>query len=46
MNEQSKGMKILYTVFLLAVTARTVIALYDRFNESDKKECDCKNKLK
>ncbi|MGQ0827928.1 MAG: hypothetical protein ACT4ON_06000 [Bacteroidota bacterium] len=45
MNDQSKGMKLLYTVFLLAVTARTVIALYDRFTPKEK-ECDCKNKLK
>jgi hypothetical protein len=43
MNDQSKGMKILYTVFLLAVTARTMIALYDRFTEKEKKS-DCKNK--
>jgi hypothetical protein len=45
MNEQSKGMKLLYAVFLLAITARTVIALYDRFTPQEK-ECDCKNKLK
>lgn len=41
MNEQSKGMKMLYTVFLLAITARTVIALYDRFAPKEN-ECDCK----
>lgn len=41
MNEQSKGMKLLYTVFLLAITARTVIALYDRFTPKEK-ECNCK----
>jgi hypothetical protein len=35
MNEQSKGMKVLYAVFLLAITARTVIALYDRFHKKD-----------
>lgn len=46
MNEQSKGMKILYTVFLIAVTVRTCVSLYDRLNEGEKKECDCKNKLK
>lgn len=46
MNEQSKGMKILYTVFLIAVTIRTCVSLYDRYMEADKKECDCKNKLK
>jgi len=40
MNEQSKGMKVLYTVFLLAITARTVIALYDRFVPKEK-ECNC-----
>ncbi len=45
MNEQSNGIKLLYTVFLLAVTSRTIIALYDRFY-SKEKECDCKNKLK
>lgn len=41
MNEQSKGMKLLYTVFLLAITARTVIALYDRFAPKEN-ESDCK----
>lgn len=41
MNEQSKGMKLLYTVFLLAITARTVIALYDRFAPKEN-ECDSK----
>lgn len=46
MNDQSKGMKILYTVFLIAVTVRTCVSLYDRLKEADKKECDCKNKLK
>ncbi|HSH67891.1 MAG TPA: hypothetical protein VLB84_19270 [Bacteroidia bacterium] len=46
MNDQSKGMKILYTVFLIAVTIRTCVSLYDRLTEADKKECDCKNKLK
>jgi hypothetical protein len=45
MNEQSKGMKLLYAVFLLAITTRTVIALYDRFAPEEKK-CDCKNKSK
>jgi hypothetical protein len=35
MSEESKGMKVLYAVFLLAITARTVIALYDRFNRKD-----------
>lgn len=44
MNEQSKGMKILYTVFLIAVTVRTCVSLYDRLSEADKKECDCKKK--
>lgn len=43
MNEQSKGMKILYTVFLLAITTRTVIALYDRFTPK-KPECNCNKK--
>jgi hypothetical protein len=43
MNEQSKGMKILYTVFLLAVTARTVIALYDRLTPKEP-TCNCKEK--
>lgn len=46
MNEQSKLMKAIYTVFLIAVTVRTCVSLYDRFNEVEKKECDCKNKLK
>lgn len=41
MNEQSKGMKVLYTVFLLAITTRTVIALYDRFAPKEP-ECNCK----
>ena len=45
MNEQSKGMKLLYAVFLLAITASTVIALYDRFAPKEK-EGDCKNKSK
>jgi hypothetical protein len=35
MDEQGKGMKLLYAVFLLAVTARTIIALYDRFHKKD-----------
>ena len=35
MHEQGKGMRLLYAVFLLAVTARTVIALYDRFHKKD-----------
>lgn len=43
MNDQSKGMKILYTVFLLAVTARTMIALYDRFAPKAP-ECNCNKK--
>lgn len=43
MNEQSNGMKVLYTVFLLAVTARTIIALYDRFAPKEE-ECNCKKK--
>lgn len=46
MNEQSKMMKALYTIFLIAVTIRTCVSLYDRYSESEKKECDCKNKLK
>lgn len=46
MNEQSKLMKALYTVFLIAVAVRTCVSLYDRFTEEEKKECDCKNKLK
>lgn len=29
--EQTKGTKVLYTIFLLAVTIRTVVAIYDRF---------------
>jgi hypothetical protein len=33
--DQGKGLKLLYTVFLIAVTARTVIAIYDRFNKKD-----------
>jgi hypothetical protein len=41
MGDQGKGLKLLYTVFLLAVTARTVIAIYDRFNKKDDQ-----NKLK
>jgi hypothetical protein len=41
MNEQSKGMKLLYTVFLLAITTRTIIALYDRFAPKEK-ECNGK----
>ncbi len=45
MNEQSKGMKVLYTVFLLAITARTVIALYDRCVPKEK-ECNCKKEKK
>jgi len=43
MNEQSKGMKVLYTVFLIVITTRTIIALYDRLAPKEK-ECDCKNK--
>jgi hypothetical protein len=43
MDGQSKGMKLLYAVFLLVVTARTIIALYDRLSPKEK-ECDCKNK--
>lgn len=35
MTDQGKGMKVLYTVFLLAVTVRTVIAIYDRLNKKD-----------
>lgn len=41
MNEQSKGIKVLYAVFLLAITTSTVLALYDRFKLKDK-DCDCK----
>lgn len=43
MNEQSKGMKILYTLFLLAVTTSTVIALYDRFSTKEQ-GCNCNKK--
>ena len=43
MNDQSKGMKVLYTVFLMAVTARTIIALYDRFAPKEP-ECNCNKK--
>lgn len=46
MNEQNKFMKTLYTVFLVAVTVRTCVSLYDRFNEDEKKECDCKKQIK
>lgn len=42
MNDQSKGMKILYTLFLLAITANTVLNLYDRFGPKEK--CHCKEK--
>jgi type II secretory pathway component PulK len=35
MNEQSNGMKVLYAIFLLAVTARTIVALVDRFHKKD-----------
>ena len=35
MTDHGKGMKLLYTVFLLAVTAKTVIAIYDRFSKKD-----------
>lgn len=31
MNEQSKGMKLLYTVFLITMTAHTVVLLMDRW---------------
>ena len=43
MNEQSKGIKLLYAVFLLVITTRTIIALYDRLAPKEK-ECECKNK--
>jgi hypothetical protein len=32
-DQQSKGFKLLYTVFLLAITTRTLVALYDRFHQ-------------
>lgn len=31
MNEESKGMKLLYTVFLITITAHTVVLLMDRW---------------
>jgi len=43
MNDQSKGMKVLYTLFLLAITASTILNLYDRFAPKEK-ECKCKEK--
>lgn len=42
MNDQSKSFKILYTVFLVAVTLRAVVSLYDRFTPKEQ-SCDCKN---
>jgi hypothetical protein len=36
MNQESKTIKILYVLFLLSVTARTLVALYDRFKTEDK----------
>lgn len=41
MNEQSKGMRLLYTVFLLAVTVKTAIDLYDRLFPKEK-DSNCK----
>lgn len=33
MDSQSKGMRILYAIFLIAVTAKAVLSLKDRYNE-------------
>jgi len=41
MNEQSRGEKVLYTVFLLAVTAHTIVLLIDRFGPKEEKTCNC-----
>lgn len=42
MNQQSPGMKLLYTVFLITVTVHTVVLLMDRF--APKEDCNCKGK--
>jgi len=41
MNE-SKGMKLLYTVFLITMTVHTACMLMDRF--APKKDCSCNKK--
>lgn len=41
MNEQSKGMKMLYTIFLISVTVHTVVLLMDRLVPKEPK-CNCK----
>ena len=45
MNEQSKGIRIIYAVFLVAVTVRAIVSLNDRFFPKEK-ECDCKKNYK
>lgn len=40
MSEQSQGMKLLYTVFLITVTLHTIVLLMDRLTSG--KECRCK----
>ncbi len=42
MDGQSKGMKLLYTFFLITVTVHTVVLLVDHF--SPKEPCSCKKK--
>jgi hypothetical protein len=44
MEDESKGMKALYTLFLISVTIHTIVLLADRF--APKPECSCKEKDK
>lgn len=41
MNEQSKGMKVIYTIFLISVTVHTVVLLWDRLATKEP-ACKCK----
>jgi hypothetical protein len=41
METEGRGMKVLYTVFLLSITAHTIILLVDRLSPKET-ECNCK----
>ena len=41
MNEQSKGIRMIYAVFMIAVTVRAIVSLHDRFYPKEK-NCECK----
>ncbi len=38
MNLESKGMKVLYAIFLTVVTIRGIVSLYDRFYQNPEKK--------